>query len=739
MNTPKSYESQLLEPVERLLAELAGDGDQDHLELRLQLLEAAASCLGQFSLENYFASFDLTPVRDCIELRRAGEQIAKHLQTLPIHYALALSSLAREPLPVLDQRSTGAYYTDFRLAKHLASQCSSALQPGIRILDPACGTGILLAAISIQVANANPQQTAHWLANSVYAADLSAIALRGARLALASLTDDLGAIQQMWSHWRIQDSLLAAAEAWSTLVPEKFDLIVGNPPWEKVRLTRHEYLNASGAKRHYGEEYEVEAILATDYLEKRAEVASYSQRLRGRYDLLGSGEPDLYMAFVQLSTELVKHGGQVKLIVPAGLIRSQGTQSLRRYLLSCGRKITITVMENRARFFAIDSRFKFLLLSFIREERKEPSEQKETIRLNYAEGSPIGVAITSKARVELDLLAKLRADLTVPEVRNNAEWRMFVSMMERGMDWSNPDSLWYPDIMREVDMTRSRSHFLKAETNTALPVIEGRMIQAHRFGAKKYVSGSGRRAVWAPVATGSSGVVPQFWIEADALGSKSLERSQHLRASFCDIAGQTNERSMTAALVPAGVICGNKVPTIRFPHDPSEERLLLWTGIVNSFPFDWMLRRVLTTTVNYFLLLGIPLPPIQPDESVGQTIISATRKLREMDTSSTCPDPWEMAELRAMIDLEVLIAYGLGYEELMVILGDFPLLDRGQPPISGEDSSTITRDYLLACASHRFNLSDSEVARRVAMARTAGAVPYIPSEMAAVHGCLMNL
>ena len=62
-----------------------------------------------------------------------------------------------------------------------------------------------------------------------------------------------------------------------------------------------------------------------------------------------------------------------------------------------------------------------------------------------------------------------------------------------------------------------------------------------------------------------------------------------------------------ASLIPAGVVCGNKVPNDPFPWDPSEERLLVWVSIANSFAFDWMLRRVLTTTVNYFLLQSVPM------------------------------------------------------------------------------------------------------------------------------------
>ncbi len=87
-----------------------------------------------------------------------------------------------------------------------------------------------------------------------------------------------------------------------------------------------------------------------------------------------------------------------------------------------------------------------------------------------------------------------------------------------------------------------------------------------------------------------------------------MKRVRNPRAGYCDIAGQTNERAMMSAAIPAGVVCGNKVPTIIFPGKEGEKRLYFFVGVTNSFVFDWILRRVLSTTVNYFLLFSLPMP-----------------------------------------------------------------------------------------------------------------------------------
>ena len=140
-------------------------------------------------------------------------------------------------------------------------------------------------------------------------------------------------------------------------------------------------------------------------------------------------------------------------------------------------------------------------------------------------------------------------------------------------EWEEPGYGWTPKFCREVDMTKERPKFLGRATPGALPLVEGRMVQAHRFGVKGHVSGTGRRALWEAYAIGDSRLAPQFWIRLSDMPSANQHRADVLRVGFCDIAGQTNERSLMASLIPAGVVCGNKVPTILFPEDPSEERL----------------------------------------------------------------------------------------------------------------------------------------------------------------------
>jgi predicted RNA methylase len=727
MSAPRPVEAEYLSPAEVALTRAAGGGGTANFELRLQVLEAVSARFGGFDLGAFHTAFKIKSKRPAVELLELAAPVASAIQCSPIHPALALSALARETLHEQDRKSTGAYHTDFRLATRLAQLAASKLTHRSKVIDPASGAGILLAALTHAVCGMDRAKAAHWLAHGVCAADLSANSLRAALLALASFTDDVSALKAMRARWYCGDSLMADQSVWIAMAPGGFDAVIGNPPWEKVKLSRHEFLKSSGTQRHYGAQ--IHEFDEKRFAQQRDEVSNYSRRLLARYPDLGNGEPDLYIAFTDLFFELCKGQGVVAALIPGGLIRSQGTQVVRQKIFDASQSVSLSIIDNRARFFAIDTRFKFLAVALIKAGVQK--NKREPITLMHERGTPTGLEITGTAIIGRAALAAIRNDLSLPEVRSVAEWKLFSKIAEAGVSWEEPGCGWTPKFCREVDMTKERTKFLSRATLGALPVVEGRMVQAHRFGVKGHVSGTGRSALWETYPIGGSRISPQFWIRPHDIPHANQHRSDVLRVGFCDIAGQTNERSLMASLIPAGVVCGNKVPTILFPDDPSEERLLVWVSIANSFVFDWMLRRILTTTVNYFLLQSVPMPKLAKEGLPWNRLVSAARELRALDGAGVTRETYErMAQLRAEVDAEVAVAYGLDLKDMELVLQDFPILDRGQMGLPGETKSTITKDSALASMAKRTGNRSTVWTRRAVDARALGAMAYVPSELA---------
>lgn len=95
-----------------------------------------------------------------------------------------------------------------------------------------------------------------------------------------------------------------------------------------------------------------------------------------RYPDLGNGEPDLYIAFTDLFFELCKKQGVVVALIPGGLIRSQGTRAMRQKIFDASQSVSMSIIDNRARFFTIDTRFKFLAVALTKagseKSKREP-------------------------------------------------------------------------------------------------------------------------------------------------------------------------------------------------------------------------------------------------------------------------------------------------------------------------------------------------------------------------------
>lgn len=726
----RSYEAGLLAKAETIVSEhVARHPANCAQEARFQLLEGVAARLGGFELSEFQILFDHTPIESTNSCLTTARYVIEAISESGIAPALAVSALAREALEEPSRRSSGAYHTDFRLASHLARRLAPRLPLLAKVIDPACGAGILLTALMLEACKGDRQLAAEWLSKGVNAADMSANALRGCLLSLACLTDDLGALAQMRTRWLVGDSLMRSTEIWAQIAPGGFDAVIANPPWEKLKLTRHEFLRANGDARHYGADYA--QIDLEDYEKKTGAIKSYARAVAKLHDSAGVGETDLFVAFTDLAQKIIRPGGEAALLVPAGLIRSKSTEPLRRRLATNASKISVEIFENRTRFFEIDTRFKFLCVHW---RALEPGNKISAIEVSHSAGSDIGVETGQCVHIGRATLARVRPDLSIPEVRSEAEWQLFCRMNRIGIDWANPNSKWHPAFMREVDMTRDRHHFKTLAGDDHLPLIEGRMVHQHRFGAKTYIEGTGRSAIWEASMPGASQLRPQYHISRSALSDGARLRSDQVRAGFCDITGQTNERSCLAAIIPPGVACGNKVPTILFPNDTSEDRLWLWVAIANSLPFDWMVRRVITTTINYFHLLSLRLPPIDPKSLPGRQLIEMTRRLSQLDQGGVSSEALrEMAELRARMDRLVLTAYGLNDEDLELILQDFPLIDRAQPALDQMARSTVTRDLLFARSRNSERAAHARI--QLEMAYKVGANAYISAQSAtAVFG-----
>jgi hypothetical protein len=298
------------------------------------------------------------------------------------------------------------------------------------------------------------------------------------------------------------------------------------------------------------------------------------------------------------------------------------------------------------------------------------------------------------------------------------------------------------------------------------PLYEGRMVHQFDHAAKAYVSGEGRGAKWRDLEIPDKPLVPHYYV--NATGS-----TLPIRAGYCDVTGQTNERSALAALLPRGFPAGNSIKAATVSRSGVEPHLV-WIACASAFAGEFLIRQKISTHLNIFFVETWPLPrPAIASPAYCRLSQLAARLVSitpEIQLAEPALDLRERAAIRAEIDAIVAELYQLSPAEFGYILTTFPLLDRDQPPLDGdyyvrwdkkgqpkpEPRSYVTRDTALLAYLRKKGIAPPDdlaewyrrevridmdgdtcpfrmgeirsLEARVEAARRRGAIAYIPSQ-----------
>ncbi|MDO7835083.1 N-6 DNA methylase [Sphingobium sp. HBC34] len=160
-----------------------------------------------------------------------------------------------------------------------------------------------------------------------------------------------------------------------------FDVVVGNPPWERIKLQEQEFFAArdpeiatapNKAARSVlikalkqSEAGTVQADLAAEFefASRAAEAASVFVRKSGRFPLSGIGDVNTYALFAEHFSQLARPRGRAGVIVPTGIVTDSSTSAFFGSLVASNRLATLLSFDEIRRWFpATDDRKSFCLL-----------------------------------------------------------------------------------------------------------------------------------------------------------------------------------------------------------------------------------------------------------------------------------------------------------------------------------------------------------------------------------------
>lgn len=546
------------------------------------------------------------------------------------------------------RKRRGAWFTPPALALPTALRALQPLDDGqpLRVVDPAVGGGSFLLAAQE--------------------------ALRRSSAELVGLDLDAEAVEI--ARRNLPDAALAVGDGLLELEPESFDVVLTNPPWETLQ----------------------------DAPEARAQVSA----LRPRFHHQGKGKLYTYRLFLERAYQLLRPGGRLGMIVPAGLWFDRDAAPLRELLLDRCEWEWLFGFENRERIFDIDSRYRFgaVIATKGGQTHRVQAAFGRTALSDWQAPAPTH---TCYERATLRALSPHAG--TIVEVESARDLDLLTRMQASGRTLTGPDGLlrWRQG---DFNMTADRDRFVLREAAEGdgyaadedgvwrsqrgpdlIPLRQGAMIYDLDPNAGAHDRGVGHKTRWRRPRSPEE-LCPLYLVAADEWRAGAGARAP-ARVALRALSNATNERTAIACLLP-DVPCGNSLGVLQPPDATTSpvRDLAAAAAILSSLPFDWGLRmRLVGTNLNRFVLTDCVMPRL-PDPVRDEL---ATLALQLCATPPWASSLWERAaqegwctrrapvtdaELRrahqTRIDLLVGRAYGLCED-------DVEWVTRGEPFAKG--------------------------------------------------------
>ena len=447
----------------------------------------------------------------------------------------------------------------------------------------------------------------------------------------------------VWSEWE------------SNGIHGGFDAVIGNPPWDRMKLQQVEWFasrrreialarRAADRKRMIADLEKAGDPLAHDFAtaSERAVAATRMARTSGDYPLLSSGDINLYSLFVERAMTIVKPDGMVGLLTPSGIASDKTAARFFKGVSTQGRLRALYDFENKKVFFPdVDSRFKFcafvaspspvedparcaFYLHSVTAELDDPERCFPLTAEDFDRVNPnTGTAPIFRTRRDAELTTAIYGRLPVLVDRSSGgevkAWPVKYSTM---FHMTNDSGLFRTRVEleeREGAYPIGGNRF-GSSSGDWVPLYEGKMVQAFDHRAASVVvnpenqhrpaqpvpatPAQHQNADWLPD--------PQFWVLEKETGFPGMP----CILGFKHVTAPTNVRSMIAALIP-GVGAGNSLPLLLGSNEPTASAVAAIVANLNSVPLDYVVRqKVQGQNLNWFIIEQLPVVPPDRYEAV---------------------------------------------------------------------------------------------------------------------------
>lgn len=509
---------------------------------------------------------------------------------------------------------------------------------------------------------------------------------------------DLSKAQRMSSDLKSLHFPIAFPEVFMRERPG-FDCIVGNPPWEEatveelgfwtLRFPGLKSLSTKDRQKQIAKLEKERPDLKTEYESELPWAARLRELLhKGPFPGMGTGDPDVYKAFVWRFWALVNKIGRIGVVLPRSAMSASGTAEWRKAVIRDAGFEDVTFLLNRGgwAFDDAEHRYTMALVALAAGDTKTKNMRFRgpfTSLNHYRQGmqrAPLEVNTSDflswtttasfpllpsqeGAEVFMKLRAHPRLDTDEDEwmVRPHRELDASLDKKHINFNVRSTDGLWPVGGGKSFDIWEpdTGTYYGWAKPKYIQSVLQEKRVRAHR---------NKRSALY---------LMPTEWVE-----DPETLPCLHPRIAFRDVSRATDTRTVRVALVPSKRILNNSAPYFLWQRGNAADVAYL-LGVMSSLPFDWYARRYVENHLNFFVLSGFPAPRPGQDDPLRREIVKLAGRLAAVDDRyaqwaeevgvpvGSVKTMEEKERLVARLDAAVALLYGLEERDVDIIFETF--------------------------------------------------------------------
>ncbi|EAI7980197.1 class I SAM-dependent DNA methyltransferase, partial [Campylobacter jejuni] len=420
-----------------------------------------------------------------------------------------------------------------------------------------------------------------------------------------------------------------------------FDIIIGNPPWDKSEFSDNDFFPQyksdyrsliASKKKEIQDNLLAKDYIKQNYEKQKAHIDAINVYYKNTF-MSNSLTKDinLFRLFVEKNLSLLKQDGNLAYVLPSALMFEDGSLTLRKEILENKTLEYFYSFENRQAIFAdVDSRYKFALM-LIKNTQANHTHKIKTMfyktDMNSLKNKDEILTLSLK-----DIKKLSPTHLALMELKD----KQALKILRKCYNAFQNLSFDYIDFRQELNMTSDKDLFIEEFREGLLPLYEGKMI--HQFNAN-----FSQATYFLEKAKLDERLKSKELSRAKKATGKELNPKlikydrEFFRLGYRAVASDTNERTLIASLLPKNCGFGHSM----FANAPKQyivkddeicmdimpyERILFVLALLNSLVVDFIIRNMVQINVSKTYLERIPLPQPSDEENQNNEIYKTLAK-----------------------------------------------------------------------------------------------------------------